>query len=126
MANPRHEHEWKVWENVKLPDGKVLMPGCITHALGDRRASGAGGRAHPAAGAVVGREHVMASSDCGFASTINRGEPPEIEPEIVWAKFESLAAGARLASRELWKSGRRGSRSSSSETASRTPRVMAR
>jgi len=47
---------------------------------------------------------VMASSDCGFASTINPGEPPEIEPEIVWAKFESLAAGARFASRELWKS----------------------
>ena len=51
---------------------------------------------------VVGRERVMASADCGFASTINPGEPPEIEPEIVWAKFESLAAGARLASRTLW------------------------
>jgi 5-methyltetrahydropteroyltriglutamate--homocysteine methyltransferase len=52
---------------------------------------------------VVGRERVMASSDCGFASTLSTSEPPEIEPEIVWAKFESLAAGARLASRELWK-----------------------
>ena len=50
---------------------------------------------------VVGRERVMASSDCGFASTINPGEPPEIEPEIVWAKFESLAAGARLAIKAL-------------------------
>jgi 5-methyltetrahydropteroyltriglutamate--homocysteine methyltransferase len=103
MANPRHEHEWKVWENIKLPDGKVLMPGCITHASVIVE--------HPELVAerilrlarVVGRERVMASSDCGFASTINPGEPPEIEPEIVWAKFESLAAGARLASRELWK-----------------------
>jgi 5-methyltetrahydropteroyltriglutamate--homocysteine methyltransferase len=103
MANPRHEHEYKVWEHVKLPAGKVLMPGCITHASVIVE--------HPELVAervlrlakLVGREHVMASSDCGFASTINPGEPPEIEPEIVWAKFESLAAGARLASRELWK-----------------------
>jgi 5-methyltetrahydropteroyltriglutamate--homocysteine methyltransferase len=102
MANPRHEHEWKVWESVKLPDGKVLMPGCITHASVIVE--------HPELVAerilrlarVVGRERVMASADCGFASTINVDEPPEIEPEIVWAKFESLAAGARLASRALW------------------------
>jgi len=80
------------------------MPGCITHASVIVE--------HPELVAervlrlarLVGREHVMASSDCGFASTINPGEPPEIEPEIVWAKFESLAAGARFASRELWKS----------------------
>ena len=102
MANPRHEHEWKVWENVKLPDGKVLMPGCITHASVIVE--------HPELVAervlrlarIVGRERVMASSDCGFASTINVDEPPEIEPEIVWAKFHSLAEGARLASRALW------------------------
>ena len=102
MANPRHEHEWRVWENVKLPEGKALLPGCITHASVIVE--------HPELVAerivrlarVVGRERVMASSDCGFASTINPGEPPEIEPEIVWAKFESLAAGARLASRALW------------------------
>jgi 5-methyltetrahydropteroyltriglutamate--homocysteine methyltransferase len=102
MANPRHEHEWKVWESVKLPEGRVLLPGCITHASVIVE--------HPELVAerilrlarVVGRERVMASSDCGFASTINPGEPPEIEPEIVWAKFESLAAGARLASRTLW------------------------
>jgi 5-methyltetrahydropteroyltriglutamate--homocysteine methyltransferase len=102
MANPRHEHEWKVWESVKLPEGRVLAPGCITHASVIVE--------HPELVAervvrlakVVGRERVMASSDCGFASTINPGEPPEIEPEIVWAKFESLVAGARLASRALW------------------------
>jgi 5-methyltetrahydropteroyltriglutamate--homocysteine methyltransferase len=103
MANPRHEHEWKVWENVKLPDGKVLMPGCITHASVIVE--------HPELVAerimrlakLVGRERVIASSDCGFASTLSVNEPPEIEPEIVWAKFQSLAEGARLASQALWK-----------------------
>jgi 5-methyltetrahydropteroyltriglutamate--homocysteine methyltransferase len=102
MANPRHEHEWRVWETVKLPEGRVLVPGCITHASVIVE--------HPELVAerivrlarLVGRERVMASADCGFASTINPGEPPEIEPEIVWAKFESLAAGARLASKALW------------------------
>ena len=102
MANPRHEHEWKVWENVMLPDGKVLMPGCITHASVIVE--------HPELVAervlrlakIVGRERVMASSDCGFASTLSVNEPPEIEPEIVWAKFQSLAAGAKIASRALW------------------------
>ncbi len=102
MANPRHEHEWRVWEAVKLPDGKVLMPGCITHASVIVE--------HPELVAerilrlakVVGRERVMASSDCGFASTLSATEPPEIEPQIVWAKFQSLAAGARLASQALW------------------------
>jgi 5-methyltetrahydropteroyltriglutamate--homocysteine methyltransferase len=102
MANPRHEHEWKVWETVKLPEGKVLLPGCITQAslLVE----------HPELVAqrivqlakVVGRERVIASSDCGFASTLLPGRPPEIEPEIVWAKFASLVEGARIATRELW------------------------
>ena len=103
MANPRHEHEWKVWENVRLPDGKVLMPGCITHASVIVE--------HPELVAerimrlakLVGRERVIASSDCGFASTLSANEPPEIEPEIVWAKFQSLAEGARLATQALWK-----------------------
>jgi 5-methyltetrahydropteroyltriglutamate--homocysteine methyltransferase len=102
MSNPRHEHEWRVWENVKLPDGRVLMPGCITHASVIVE--------HPELVAerivrlakIVGRERVMASSDCGFASTLNPNERPEIEPEIVWAKFASLVEGARLATRALW------------------------
>lgn len=102
MANPRHEHEWKIWESVKLPDDKVLVPGCITNAslLVE----------HPELVAerivrlakVVGRERVVASSDCGFASTLSTTEPPEIEPEIVWAKFQSLVEGARLATKALW------------------------
>jgi len=102
MANPRHEHEWKVWESVKLAEGRMLLPGCITHASVIVE--------HPELVAervlrlakIVGRERVMASSDCGFASTINPGEPPEIEPEIVWAKLKALADGARLASKQLW------------------------
>jgi 5-methyltetrahydropteroyltriglutamate--homocysteine methyltransferase len=103
MANPRHEHEWRVWENVKLPEDKVLVPGCITHAsvivehpelVADRIVRLAN---------IVGRERVMASWDCGFASTLSADMTPEIEPEIVWAKFRSLAEGARLASRTLWR-----------------------
>jgi len=103
MANPRHEHEWRIWDSVKLPEGKVLMPGCITHAsvmvehpelVAERIVRLAG---------IVGRERVIASSDCGFASTLEPGVPPEIEPEIVWAKFQSLVEGARIATKTLWK-----------------------
>jgi 5-methyltetrahydropteroyltriglutamate--homocysteine methyltransferase len=102
MANPRHEHEWRVWQTVALPEDKVLVPGCITHAsvivehpelVAERIVRLAG---------VVGRERVMASTDCGFASTLNPNVPPEVEPEIVWAKFQSLVTGARLASNQLW------------------------
>jgi 5-methyltetrahydropteroyltriglutamate--homocysteine methyltransferase len=102
MANPRHEHEWRVWERIKLPDDKVLIPGCITHASVIVE--------HPELVAerivrlakLVGRERVIAGADCGFASTLVPGQRPEVEPEIVWAKFRSLAEGARIASRLLW------------------------
>jgi 5-methyltetrahydropteroyltriglutamate--homocysteine methyltransferase len=102
MANPRHEHEWRVWEHVKLPEDKVLIPGCITHASVIVE--------HPELVAerivrlarIVGRERVVAGSDCGFASTLAPNQPPEVEPEIVWAKFASLVEGARLASKALW------------------------
>jgi 5-methyltetrahydropteroyltriglutamate--homocysteine methyltransferase len=102
MANPRHEHEWRVWEHVTLPDGKMLIPGCVTHAsvivehpqlVCDRIVRLA---------RIVGRERVIAGTDCGFASTLVPGQRPEIEPEIVWAKLASLAEGARMATRELW------------------------
>jgi len=103
MSNPRHEHEWKIWGEVKLPEDKVLVPGCITHAsvivehpelVAERIVRLAG---------IVGRERVIASSDCGFASTLALNQPAEVEPEIVWAKFESLVAGARIATKTLWK-----------------------
>jgi 5-methyltetrahydropteroyltriglutamate--homocysteine methyltransferase len=102
MANPRHEHEWRVWEEVKLPDGKMLLPGCITHASVIVEHPELVAERITKVAKIVGRERVMASSDCGFASTLSANEPPEIEPEIVWAKFQSLAEGARLASRALW------------------------
>jgi 5-methyltetrahydropteroyltriglutamate--homocysteine methyltransferase len=99
-ANPRHEHEWRVWEDVKLPDGKAIIPGVITHTsvivehpelVAERIRRFAG---------LVGRENVIAGADCGFSST-PRGEP-EVHPTIVWQKFQSLVEGARLATRELW------------------------
>ncbi len=99
-ANPRHEHEWRVWEEVHVPEGKTLIPGVISHStplvehpelVAQRLARFA---------RVVGKENVIGGSDCGFASFANR--EPEIHPSIVWAKFQTLAEGARLASRELW------------------------
>jgi len=98
-ANPRHEHEWQVWKHVKLPDGKVLAPGVVSH--------GTNVVEHPELVAesilkfagVVGRENVIASTDCGFAQEeLNR----RVHPSIMWAKLEAMAEGARIASRELW------------------------
>ena len=102
MANPRHEHEWAVWQSVKLPDDKVLLPGCITQAAVVVEHPELVAQRITRLAKVVGRERVIASADCGFASTIYTDKPPEIEPEIVWAKFESLVEGARLASKALW------------------------
>jgi 5-methyltetrahydropteroyltriglutamate--homocysteine methyltransferase len=98
-ANPRHEHEWRVWEKAKLPAEAVLVPGVISHATNVVE--------HPELVAerlarfarLVGREHVIAGTDCGFAQgPFHR----RVHPSIMWAKLEALAEGARLASRELW------------------------
>jgi 5-methyltetrahydropteroyltriglutamate--homocysteine methyltransferase len=99
-ANPRHEHEYHVWERVKLPDGKVLIPGVITHASNIVE--------HPQWIAErivrfarrVGRENVVAGVDCGFSSQATYR--PEVDPRVIWAKLEALRDGARLATRELW------------------------
>tara|TARA_B100001971_G_scaffold49451_1_gene44762 strand:- start:5407 stop:5925 length:519 start_codon:yes stop_codon:yes gene_type:complete len=99
-ANPAHEHEWKVWETADLPDGKVLIPGVISHSTNVVE--------HPELVAqrlvryanIVGRENVIGGSDCGFSSFAST--EPEIHPTVVWAKVESVARGARLASRELF------------------------
>ena len=98
-ANPRHEHEWRVWEKVKLPAGRILIPGVITHHLVTVE--------HPRLVAdriirfakLVGRENVIAGADCGFAQVdmIQR-----VHPEIMWAKFEALVEGAKIATEELW------------------------
>jgi 5-methyltetrahydropteroyltriglutamate--homocysteine methyltransferase len=98
-ANPRHEHEWKVWQDVELPAGKVLIPGVISHATNIVE--------HPELvcerivrlAQLVGRDNIIAGADCGFAqSPMYR----RVHPTIMWAKLEALAAGARLASNELW------------------------
>jgi 5-methyltetrahydropteroyltriglutamate--homocysteine methyltransferase len=98
-GNPRHEHEWRVWEDVKLPEGKVLIPGVITH--------GSNFVEHPEAIAqriarfaqAAGRENVIAGADCGFASF---STTCEVHPTVVWAKLAALGEGARLATKELW------------------------
>jgi 5-methyltetrahydropteroyltriglutamate--homocysteine methyltransferase len=98
-ANPRHEHEWKVWESVKLPDDKSLIPGVISHSTVLVE--------HPEVVAerivrfakVVGRERVIAGADCGFATFAGS---KEVHPTIVWAKLKSLSNGARIATRQLW------------------------
>src|SRR4030095_13553585 len=99
-ANPRHEHEWTVWRDARLPDGAILIPGVITHSsvlvehpelVAQRIVKYAG---------VVGRENVIAGNDCGFATFAGADE---IHPAIVWAKFESLVRGAARASKGLWR-----------------------
>ena len=98
-ANPRHEHEWKVWQGVKLPPGKVLVPGVISHATNIVEHPELVSERIVRLARLVGRENVIASTDCGFAqSPMYR----RVHPSIMWAKFESLAAGARLATKELW------------------------
>lgn len=100
VANPRHQHEWRVWEDGRLPDGKVLIPGLIGHATNYVE--------HPELVAdgietyakLVGRENVIAGADCGFSSRATFA--PEVHPTVVWAKFEALAEGARIASERLW------------------------
>jgi 5-methyltetrahydropteroyltriglutamate--homocysteine methyltransferase len=98
-ANPRHEHEWRVWQNGRLPAGKILIPGVVTHHIVTVE--------HPQVVAdrivrfarLVGRENVIAGTDCGFAQVdlIQR-----VHPSVMWAKLEALAQGAKIATRELW------------------------
>ncbi|MFM9972762.1 MAG: cobalamin-independent methionine synthase II family protein [Burkholderiales bacterium] len=99
-ANPRHEHEWHVWGDVKMPDSKILLPGVISHVTNVVE--------HPELVAEritrlakhLGRERIIASTDCGFAQgPFHR----RVHPSVMWAKFEALAAGAKIASDVLWK-----------------------
>src|SRR5229473_692624 len=97
-GNVRHEHEWKVWQDVKLPDGKLLIPGVVSHATNVVE--------HPDLVAdrierfakLVGRENVIAGTDCGLGGRVH--------PLIAWAKLQSLAQGAALATKRLWRRGR--------------------
>src|SRR6185437_7256451 len=98
-ANPRHEHEWRLWQDVKLPEGKILVPGVVSHCVHLVE--------HPELVAqrivrfadVVGRERVIAGTDCGFGTS---GVGDEVHPEVAWAKLRSLVEGAKLASSRLW------------------------
>ena len=98
-ANPRHEHEWRVWNETKLPDHKVLIPGVVSHCVyqvehpelvADRLEKFAG---------IVGKERVIAGTDCGFA-TSRAGD--ELHPDVAWAKLEALVEGAKIATKRLW------------------------
>jgi 5-methyltetrahydropteroyltriglutamate--homocysteine methyltransferase len=93
-GNVRHAHEWKVWQEVKLPDDRLILPGVVSHAtnviehpelIAERILSFAD---------VVGRERVIAATDCGLGGRVH--------PQIAWAKLQALAQGAELASRKLW------------------------
>ena len=101
VGNPRHQHEWRVWEDTVLPDGKILIPGFLCHAhnfvehprlIADGILTYAG---------LVGRENVVAGADCGFSSRAIYH--PEVHPTVVWAKFRALSEGARIASEQLWR-----------------------
>lgn len=99
QANPRHEHEWRLWETVKLPDGKVLIPGVVTHHTNVVEHAELVSQRLTRLARIVGRERVMGGTDCGFAqgAYIRR-----VHPEIQWAKLRALAEGAALATHELW------------------------
>jgi len=100
QANPRHDHEWHVWEDVKLPDGKILIPGVVSHSTNIVD--------HPELIAerlvrlarLVGRENVIAAPDCGFATVASYDLA--IHPTVVWAKFQAMKEGAQLATKQLW------------------------
>jgi 5-methyltetrahydropteroyltriglutamate--homocysteine methyltransferase len=99
-ANPRHGHEWTLFERVKLPDGKVLIPGVLE--------SKSNFIEHPELVAqriaryanLVGRENVIAGSDCGYGTWVGQAA---VDPDVVWAKFAAMAEGARIASKQFWK-----------------------
>jgi 5-methyltetrahydropteroyltriglutamate--homocysteine methyltransferase len=98
-ANPRHEHEYAIWNDVKLPDDKILIPGVVSHCVHLVE--------HPELVAqriqrytdIVGRERVIAGTDCGFGTS---GAGDEVHPDIAWAKLAALVEGSRLASEQLW------------------------
>jgi len=99
-ATPRHSHEWRVWEDVKLPEGKVLIPGVIAHTTAVVEHPETIAERIQTFARLVGRERVMAGADCGFAQGAFFQRQ---HPTIMWAKFEALVAGARLASERLWR-----------------------
>lgn len=98
-ANPRHEHEWEVWEKVRLPDGKAMIPGMIDTATNHVEHPRLVAQRIERFAKIVGKENVIAGTDCGFATFVGSSG---VDPEVVWLKLQSLAEGARIASQRLW------------------------
>ena len=98
-SNPRHEHEWQIWESVKLPDGKLLIPGVVSHCVMLVEHPDLVAQRILRFAALVGRERVIASNDCGFATS---AAGDEVHPDVAWAKLDALVEGARRASAQLW------------------------
>jgi 5-methyltetrahydropteroyltriglutamate--homocysteine methyltransferase len=103
QANPRHEHEWTVWQSAKLPPGKKLIPGVISHATNIVEHPELVAQRLVRLAKIVGRENVMAGTDCGFAQS---PFAQRVHPSIMWAKLRSLSEGARIATAELWDTSR--------------------
>jgi 5-methyltetrahydropteroyltriglutamate--homocysteine methyltransferase len=100
-ANPRHEHEWAVFREVRLPEDKVIIPGVLDSTTNFIEHPELVAQRIVRYASVVGKEKVIAGSDCGFGTFARSNY--QVEPEIVWAKLRAMAEGARLASAELWR-----------------------
>ena len=98
-ANPRHEHEWEIWRDVKLPDGKLLIPGVVSHCIHLVEHPELVAQRILRFASVVGRERLIAGTDCGFGTS---GAGDEVHPDVAWAKLAALVEGARIASGRLW------------------------
>jgi 5-methyltetrahydropteroyltriglutamate--homocysteine methyltransferase len=99
MGNPRHEHEWRVWETAKLPAGRKLIPGVISHSTNVVEHPELVAERLVRVAKLVGRENILGGTDCGFAQSPH---VRRVHESIMWAKLEALAEGARIATRELW------------------------
>lgn len=99
-GNPRHEHEWAIWAAAKLPDDVVLLPGVVSHCVHLVEHPELVAQRIERYAAIVGRERVIASNDCGFATS---GAGDEVHPHVAWAKLASLVEGAKLATDRLWR-----------------------
>lgn len=99
-ANPRHEHEWSIWKQFKLPDDKILIPGVVSHCVYQVEHPELVAERIERFASIVGRERVIAGTDCGFA-TSRAGD--EVHPDVAWAKLQSLVEGARIATSRLWR-----------------------
>ncbi len=99
-SNPRHEHEWEVWEQVKLPDGKILVPGVVSHCVSLVEHPELVAQRIMRYAGIVGRENVVAGTDCGFGTS---AVGDQVHPDVAWAKLRALVDGARIASKALWR-----------------------